>query len=263
MWWRPVVLTPEVLARKTGYRRDQNGILRRYLVTDGAWDEHLRQTKEFIVQSVQAGRPGSVAILGSGWLLDVPLDWLTTSCREVHLFDLVHPRRVLTYARKFPNVFFHTLDLTGGWLGASYQVARDHKQADLAFIHRLSGLSLELPVITDFVVSVNLLSQLDDLLVDFLYDRDALLTDAELALRRAVQQAHLRFLSARPFALITDIRENYSNRWGQPRGCRQLLQVDMPSPPVACWDWNFDPRGTYREGLLTTMQVGAWNSGGY
>lgn len=258
MWWKPYMLTPETLARKTGYRRDQQGILRRYLLTSGAWDEHLRHTKEFIEQSVLSNKPEHVAVLGSGWLLDVPLKSLAASCREVHLFDLVHPRRIQALVRRFPTVHCHTLDLTGGWLAASYQLVRERRRADLSFVERMEGHTLELPVAVDFVVSVNLLSQLDELLVDFLYDSNSLGREAELPLRRAVQQAHLRFLSARPSALVTDIREDYVTRWGQRSGHRQLLLADMPVLPSQSWEWNFDPRGTYRDGVRTTMQVGAW-----
>lgn len=258
MWWHRTLTDTERLARQLGFLNDQKGILRRYLITNGAWDEHLARTKHFIVRHVERSHPQSVAVLGSGWLLDVPLHELAASCREVHLFDLVHPARVKKAAAKYPNVHFHTLDLSGGWLEAAAEAVCNRQRVDLSFIHANIGRVLQLPVAADMCISVNLLSQLDELLTDYLYDHKALMPDVEMMLRTLVQQAHIQLLRNYAAVLVSDVTEHYTSRSGRPKGTRNLLHVGLRMPPNEVWHWNFDPRGTYREGLRTSMEVGAW-----
>lgn len=76
---------------KMGFIQDQNGIIRRFKREKQNWDDHMTQSKSFILKSAknkenlpdnlsakQADKAGvTCAVLGSGWLLDLPLDELS------------------------------------------------------------------------------------------------------------------------------------------------------------------------------------------
>ena len=63
--------------RRAGYLKDQTGIRRRYEREQEPWQQHIDNTRRFIVESARkAANHKSVAVLGSGWLLDVPVDEL-------------------------------------------------------------------------------------------------------------------------------------------------------------------------------------------
>lgn len=63
-----------------GYLNDQQGIMNRYLGESKQWEKHLPRCRKFITSTFEDPGGGekkeSVAVLGSGWLLDVPLDHL-------------------------------------------------------------------------------------------------------------------------------------------------------------------------------------------
>ena len=74
-----------------GYLSDQKGIMNRYLNQQGGWDSHLDNSKRFIERSAFLKNKRSVAVLGSGWLLDVPIDYIAQEFGEVYLVDIAHP----------------------------------------------------------------------------------------------------------------------------------------------------------------------------
>ena len=47
---------------------------------------------------------GSIAVLGSGWLLDVPLDHLCSGLEQVYLVDINHPPQIRKKAERLDNV---------------------------------------------------------------------------------------------------------------------------------------------------------------
>ncbi len=54
------------------YISDQKGILNRYLAEGNNWEAHLEKTRGFITGCLEKNKPETVAVLGSGWLLDIP-----------------------------------------------------------------------------------------------------------------------------------------------------------------------------------------------
>ena len=72
--------------RKFGFKKDQNGIINRYLREKGSWKTHLSNTKKFITDFTKNKAKNSCVVLGSGWLLDVPIEYLTRISR--HFFKV-------------------------------------------------------------------------------------------------------------------------------------------------------------------------------
>jgi len=81
--------------RKMGYFKDQEGIARRYISEKSNGDNHLTNTKKFIFNCLEENRSKKVSILGSGWLLDIPVEYLLKNFKEVVFYDIRHPRQIL------------------------------------------------------------------------------------------------------------------------------------------------------------------------
>ena len=80
--------------RRMGFIRDQQGIMNRYLRESARWKYHLERTRRFISDSFSGAEAETVAVLGSGWLLDVPLEDLCRRFRRVFLVDIHHPLQI-------------------------------------------------------------------------------------------------------------------------------------------------------------------------
>ena len=164
------------VAREEGYVTDQKGIQNRFVREREHWQLHLDNTKQYILQSAKrSASKKSVAVLGSGWLLDVPVAELAQEFEEVYLYDIVHPEQIVVNMRKYPNVHLVVADLTDG---AVELAAQSHSFEE--FCNSLAHISLT-PNLQqfDFVVSVNLLNQLDIILCDYLKEKFSI-TESEL-----------------------------------------------------------------------------------
>jgi len=95
---------------------DQEGIMTRYLKEKENWDEHLEKSREYILKSVGNKKLSTISILGSGWLLDVPLEELTIQFQKVILVDIFHPPQILHKVRNMPRVKTMEMDITGGMI---------------------------------------------------------------------------------------------------------------------------------------------------
>ena len=240
-------------ARRAGYVSDQNGIRNRYLRESGNWQSHLQNTRDFIIESARrAKQHRSVAVLGSGWLYDVPIDELSQMFESVVLVDIVHPEPAKIKAKRLPNVKLVEADLTGG---AVQQAMRAKTFAQFADWLPSAKPALDFADF-DLVVSVNLLNQLDIILCDYL-KRHFGADEASLRnIRRTVQQQHISWLPVGRTCLITDYRQIDIPIDGSPRTETQLVFADMPEKlPVKEWEWLFDTNQRYSEKNNTIFKV--------
>lgn len=239
-----------------GYLRDQRGIMHRYLEEKEAWKEHLDRTRQFIEEAFEQPGITSVAVLGSGWLLDVPLESLLKRFEKVYLADVYHPPQIRRKVRDMARVELLEADLSGGAIGQLWQMARE-KSTDT--LNRLQGtMHLEIPlegVPYDAVVSVNLLNQLDIILVDYLKKKGCAGKGSADDLRALLQTHHLEWITRTPGCLITDVRETNTCKDGDET-TQELLFATLPQGKrTGEWTWEFDSRGTYRKGCHTRMLV--------
>ncbi|MDR1865390.1 MAG: class I SAM-dependent methyltransferase [Bacteroidales bacterium] len=241
--------------RRMGYYGDQSGILRRYRRERQGWDEHLQHTRRFITAAAQNKRRQSAIVLGSGWLLDVPLQELSGMFDRVTLTDVRHPRTVKRQAAKSGNVELLACDISGFALpvyryAQKYRNKRQRPPLDVICPDAAPDLSAY-----DFVVSCNVLTQLDILLIDYL--RLFFLPDEEeiIAFRKKVQQTHIEMLPQHRSCLITDTTERTLTPGGEEQ-CMTLLYH-----PVALridaqrWKWIFDTGMTYYPDKKTILEV--------
>ena len=240
-------------ARRAGYVGDQLGIRDRFLRESGNWKSHLDNTRRFILEAASMTKKRTaVAILGSGWLYDVPLDELSQMFESVVLVDIVHPEPVKIRAAKLPNVRLVTTDLTGGAVQRAI-----NEPTFQSFVYWLPSavpdLNLEM---FDLVVSVNLLNQLDIILCDYLTKRFKVDEQHLLPVRKTVQQQHINWLPVGHTCLITDYRQIDIPIDGSPQTETQLVFADMPEKlPVKEWEWLFDTNQRYSEKNNTIFKV--------
>jgi hypothetical protein len=235
------------MLRRMGYLEDQKGIHWRYLNEKHNWDIHINATKQFIVNQASLKNNNSVAVLGSGWLLDVPLDFLASYFKKVYLFDVIHPHAVRERVRKYKNVKLVKYDISGGAIAECYRAVkffRKNKKKLPLQEFAITGFSF--PADLDCVISVNILNQLDILSLDYLI-RYKMYNDEEIkSLRELIQQKHIDSLPVGKSILITDHEEIWYAPDGSIMGNKPLIYISIPeSKIVSRWIWIFDTHLNY------------------
>jgi len=249
---------PNIL-KEMGFVYDQDGIIERYAREKSAWDIHLANSKQTILEAVERYKPSTIAILGSGWLLDVPIDELSSLCSAVYLYDIVHPPQIKHKVSKYSNVHTIDADITGGAI---------RKTWDAFQLWKTKGIEIDLisiqencfnPVVQpDMVVSLNILNQLDILICDFLLDQTTLLDENVHSLRVAIQQKHIEYLQKQAFCLISDVEEIVVDLDTLQESTRSLVLTSLPQTDYNKeWQWQFDSNGNYYEGKRVCFNVKA------
>ncbi|MFO7755916.1 MAG: hypothetical protein R6V34_08035 [Bacteroidales bacterium] len=240
------------ITRRLGYKNDQQGIINRYLREMGQWDSHLWRCRKYILDSVDLHKPDIITFLGSGWLLDIPLEEAAKKCRKVRLVDVLHPPQVRHKVSKIDNVELYSQDITGGALTEIWDAYRKGTAVS----------SMEMPVYdpgfeAGLVFSVNILTQLDSLPVDYLVRKGGMSYKELRLLRKNMQRAHTRYLKAVDSVLITDYVE-YLKTEDEIVADNKLVFCSLPEGKrVEEWIWEFDNSGNYYSGKRVIFGVKA------
>jgi hypothetical protein len=240
-----------------GFRAESRGLFDRYINVEGAWEEHLERTHGFIARVVQGRKFDNMAVLGSGWLLDVPLELLAQISGHVRLYDAIHPPQVIHRLREFPNVTAVSADITGGVLKNTFQAVRDYKKHRIVWTpEQICGGDFKPEPVPDFVISLNLLSQIGVMITDYLVKYIPLAREETDRLNLLLQQSHLRLLPPGKSCLVTDIIEKNTDLENGTTETTGLIDFSLPDAASReTWEWQFDPVGGYRAGKKTVMQV--------
>jgi len=245
--------------RRMGYLKDQEGIMNRYMRESSSWKMHLDRTREFITGSFQESKAETVAVLGSGWLLDVPLEALLLRFKQIYLVDIHHPIQIRKKTESLTQVQLIEEDLTGGAIKQIWQLFRESRTFNLG--RKLAEqISLKAPleqIQLDALISVNLLNQLDILLCDYMRRKGPFQQEALEPFRASIQNFHLEWISRFPGCLVTDILEEVVDKNGTVSS-KALLYTHLPKGVRRDrWWWDFDTQGTYHSGSRTRMEVQA------
>jgi len=247
------------MIRKMGFISDQEGIIHRYQRERDNWDTHLKHTRDFIKESLEDKQIQSVAVLGSGWLLDIPIKSLSKRFKKVLLVDVYHPPQAKKKAEKYANVEFQQTDLSGGAAEFAWKIRKSN--SEFFSKHVLDDFSPEKPKLKfqpDAILSVNILNQLDILIVDFIKKRhNAFLPEEYDRFRKTIQAFHLNWISGTPGCLISDMIELREDAAGKTKSVN-LIHATLPEFKRAEeWTWDFDLSGTYHPNLTTRFAVRA------
>jgi hypothetical protein len=245
------------LMRRTGYAADSEGIIERYINVGDAWENHLDHCRKFILRSVGKKKYKNIAVFGSGWLLDVPLELLANASEEVYLYDVVHPAQVMHKISRYPNVKAITADVTGGVLEAVNEAVNVYKKTgikpDLVSLFERQFRPEKEP---DYIISLNILSQLGEIISDYLLKNIPMdISPDEIS--SWLQRAHLQMMKPGKSCMITDIEECLYDVAGQLVKTKKLVFCPMPDGQKETWDWQFDPLGEYNPGMKTVSRVAA------
>jgi hypothetical protein len=232
------------MLNRMGYYNYQIGLIHNHLNQEGGWDSHIEHCRNFILNSLDLYKPEKVTVLGSGWLLDLPLAEIIERTGKVCLVDIVHPPDVIDQVRNLGIVELIEADVTGGLIEEVWQ-----KAGNYSFFHRLKSLkSLQIPEFQmdsdpGLVISLNILTQLESLIVDFLKKRSAINEAESCSFRTEIQKKHIDFLKKHKSLLITDYAEVIYDKKGAVNTVPTLL-TDLPSSEFSEeWTWNFDLKG--------------------
>jgi hypothetical protein len=242
--------------RRMGYFDDQGGIIRRYRRERERWDAHLRNTRQFALQSMRGKGCKSAAVLGSGWLLDVPLEELSQNFEKVCLYDVRHPVAAAKMARSLGNIEGHTCDISC-FARPVYRYARHYRNGG-----RRPPISVILPDAApdldgfDFVFSCNVLNQLDILLTDYLLRFFELGNEEISVFRSSVQQHHINLLPLKRSCLVADYEEITLTPDGREISRRASVYGPVVQRADARrWTWEFDTKMTYYADRQTFFNV--------
>lgn len=245
---------------------DQGGILRRFLSEEQGWRAHLENSKQSICEFYADKNYKTIAIFGSGWLLDVPIDNLLRDFEQVYLCDISHPRQITHKYRHCKNLHFVECDITGGFARHIYECVYRKKEYTAADIFNFVPDFGFLPETLDCMVSLNVLNQLDGLLLDAMEDTMQLSSDEIVRFKTLIQTQHVTLLSAYKYCLISDCEQiSISQKTGERKEIPLIFafgQTECPQlPPLRHeWLWEFDSRGHYESDTIVQFRVRAFFS---
>lgn len=233
------------ILHKLGYYNYQQGFIVRHLNQENGWNSHLENCRNFILKSLEIHKPSAITVLGSGWLLELPLAEMLERVPEVCLVDIIHPPEVIEQAGKLPGVKLLTEDISGGLIDEIWQ-----KTSRLPFYRKLD--SLKDIIIPEYipqydpgmVISLNILSQLETLPVRYLLKKSKADEQEMITFRKQIQESHLSFLKKHSSVLITDVAEIFTDRSGN---ITERQSVITKLPEGICreeWTWDFDLKGS-------------------
>lgn len=249
------------ILRNIGYYTDQSGIMDRYLRDPDSWIGHLKNSKQFIIDFASSKPAGKIAVFGSGWLLDLPVEELLDMGHRLLLVDIVHPKQILHKYHNEERVEFLEMELTGFAIGL-YKILKDNRGTLPAdWLEKLSAEAgsdkeVNLPV-ADMYISLNILDQLDGLLIEYIQSQCKPAEADITALRKAIQQSHINSLPPGRSCIIAD-KEEINIADGDIRQERSLIFARLPDAKrEKSWTWHYDDHGDYRQGQRTWYNVTA------
>lgn len=233
-----------------------------------AWAPHRQACQDAIIamahQASPSGQAKRAVIIGSGLLLEIPLDTLAARFAEVILVDLYHLPKVARQARRHPNVTLLAHDITG-------------------LLDRLSPAlaqgALPLPDVTlaaadsaELIISANCLSQLSGTPLAIANAHGGFSPDHCMAWERQILSSHLDALTTwasqgRTVGLLCD----QERQWTAPHDDTPLetapLLANVPLPPrqnLREWWWSLAPapEENRRWSIRHRMSSGTLSAGG-
>jgi len=236
----------EAIAMRSRYQRNRT-----------AWQPHLEQTRKNILSAAEGSRDRTkVVILGSGPLLDVPLDELSAMFHEVVLLDIVFLPEVYKRIKGYGNVRLVQHDVTNMARKLYENIQSSHPE--------LPNAAPGVPDIdenTGLVVSLNILSQL--WVMPRAYALKKLRNLDEENIDDWCQQitgSHYAFLQSLrcPVCLIADHEFVKRDKEGKVVSQGSTIAGFTLPDPETSWTWNIIPLGEKDRFVSKELKVGVW-----
>lgn len=218
-----------------------------------AWKSHNENCREFVRGHLAKIQPKSVMVIGSGLLLEVPMEDLLVMAEKIYLVDLVHAPEIRRLAAKNPKVELIERDISG-LLGLLKKGTGPFQLKNIPW-KRLPPW--DLPAV-DVVVSANLLSQIPLMISEVL----PMTSDAYEKFARSVRDQHLErlFKQASKVLLFADFETRYIGHEGQ-RIKTESYDVNLQSLKFDReWIWEISPYGETSKDYRIEMLVRGYYS---
>ena len=123
-------------------------------------------------------------------------------------------------------------------------------------LSEIRSFTYSIPQEVDFVISLNILSQLSIIITDYL-KRVSTFSETELnEIAAVIQQNHINSLPKDKCILISDFEEELYDEDDKLLGVNPLIFVDLPKGnSTEKWQWKFDSSMTYRDDIKTFFNV--------
>ena len=243
---------------RLGYYSYQHGFIVRHINQETGWNSHLEKCRNFIIKALEFYKPGKVTVLGSGWLLELPLAEMLEKVKRVCLIDIIHPPEVVKQVSNLPGIELRTEDISGGLIDEVWR-----KTSGLSFFKKLNSINdIRIPdYLLDsdpgMVISLNILTQLETLPVKYLIKKSKVEEVEIIRFRKEIQNNHLNLLKKYKSILITDLTEVFTDNSGSVSEQKTVL-IDLPEGKhKEEWTWDFDLKGSDYYGKRSVLKVAA------
>ena len=243
---------------RLGYYSYQHGFIVRHINQETGWNSHLEKCRNFIIKALEFYKPGKVTVLGSGWLLELPLAEMLEKVKRVCLIDIIHPPEVVKQVSNLPGIELRTEDISGGLIDEVWR-----KTSGLSFFKKLNSINdIKIPdyrLDSDpgMLISLNILTQLETLPVKYLIKKSKVEEVEIIRFRKEIQNNHLNLLKKYKSILITDLTEVFTDNSGSVSEQKTVL-IDLPEGKhKEEWTWDFDLKGSDYYGKRSVLKVAA------
>lgn len=221
-----------------------------------AWRPHLERCHMAILKNLPLNAK-NILIVGSGPLLEIPIDELLKRNLHVTLMDVVHPSRPRKLAKKNPaQIELLEKDVTG-----VVDVIKSKNLEDVRnFKFRPPTVeSLFADRKFDYVVSANLISQLSldpyEVVKKYHWADDAYF----VRLAKRMGDEHLEWLKSfrTNILVIADVERTYFDKHGQKADHTASAYRLSQGQLLETWDWEISPLGETSKDFCYIMSVEA------
>ncbi|HET8708540.1 MAG TPA: hypothetical protein VFM46_19695 [Pseudomonadales bacterium] len=248
--WEWLSTPASAIARKSGLLYEAIALRHRAQRCAPKWQAHIVQCHARVHHAVASlSQTQTLVVLGSGLLLEIPIEKLALQFERIYLVDMQHLKPVRALARRYPNLVLVELDLSGvleSLLNWKENLAPPYFSAP------------KLPVTNaDLFISANLLSQLKQPVRKMIGDK---MDEAALEnYQKRITQEHWNWFSHLPGKklIFTDVESQFFNTDGEVVHTDAGLLGRLP-PPHASWWWDVAPLGEISSDFAQRMKIHAW-----
>jgi len=237
-WFRHLTTPCPPKLKRMGYLKELISIDARHKRCLDAWAPHLEHCKNVILEAAKNIPHRRATVLGSGLLLDIPLQSLAELFDDVELVDIVHLPATQSHVSDLPNVRLITADLSGA-ADTTWDHVRERRTGPLPAPNTETELCRD----SDLVVSANLLTQLPLAPMGWLQDGGGYPEDDIRAFARAIIDHHLDFLQSLRgrVCLLSETERQIMDGEEMLRDIDPLFGAALPESGLK-WIWNIAPR---------------------
>ncbi len=245
-WFRHLTTPCPGPLKRMGYLKELIAMDARHWRCHDAWSTHLRECHDLIGKATENIRHRKVTVLGSGPLLDIPIEELAATFEEVALVDIVHLPTVEKHVRAFSNIELISADVAG-IAEAVWEHVEEGRTGPLPVSLAVSTANTAPYLDSDLVISANLLTQLPLIPLGLVREKAPVYSDDEIkAFARNIIDNHLALLAVLP-GRVCLLSETERVIWGGPNGDEVIEEIDplfgarIPASGRK-WTWDIAPR---------------------